>query len=724
MSGSTHEKPEVRDSDKMSMLEAAMDGDTDEVMKFIREGRVHVDDYDDDRVTALQVAAATGNDRLVTALLEHGADIDFCNQVGMTAFHQACREGHLKVIEVLLQRGADIHRLTYLGSSALTLASSGGHDQIVKKLINLTVKTSGCEGYSPTPLIAAAFRGNAVSLSHLVKIGKAPINEVAERLYNLSALTCAVLCSNRPMIACLLELEADPHHAALKGKSAKELAEYQRRVDVVELFRDHMSKRKIPTEMKDLRQLILEGDLAKMSLAIKRKEVVPDGVPPTVFSTLAGNLAALRHMLATLEQPVDASESKLALDSLMIAAFMRDHDFCELLLTSGASPSAMNNLGQTAWDLYMASFEDGEDSFRQALSTFSPKKQSVFRLSGGSVTKIFSSSKHKFGMTDRSESHSSAIRMREIYEMRKATWPVVGRNHRKLILAGDLILGRREWVKRREKNNLNRLIDVARSMAEESQSFAAVCFFDLYNRDTEPRGSQNLDSDILPKEVLDLAVFRSSQYGFRGREKKDAQQQPVLYPPLQHRLPYASTRFLMTRSPGVSGSGGDPLLLDVPQQTRIRRSETTGGGTPHRTTPRMIKKSRDSISSIDSIGSCRSISGLTPLEESSTTLRSFRSTPHLGVPPRRSSPYSTRVTRGEALITGSVMQELKRRGLSRLVDIFEEQDVTEYQIIHFDEDDFVKMEITSKADIEALREIQSKFKTINVSRTHFERYDV
>lgn len=29
-------------------------------MKYIREGRVHVDDYDDDRVTALQVAAATG----------------------------------------------------------------------------------------------------------------------------------------------------------------------------------------------------------------------------------------------------------------------------------------------------------------------------------------------------------------------------------------------------------------------------------------------------------------------------------------------------------------------------------------------------------------------------------------------------------------------------------------------------------------------------------------
>ncbi|KAF8367863.1 mlt-2 [Pristionchus pacificus] len=720
MSGSTLEKPEVRDSDKMSMLEAAMDSDTEEVMKYIREGRVHVDDYDDDRVTALQVAAATGNVQLVTALLEHGADIDFCNQVGMTAFHQACREGNLKVIEVLLQRGADIHRLTYLGSSALTLAASGGHDQIVKKLINLTVKTSGFDAYSPTmatPLIAAAFRGNAVSLSHLVKIGKANINEVAERLLNLSPLTCAVFCSTRPMIACLLELEADPHQSALRGKTAMWLADYQKRHDIVELFNDHTSKRKIPTETKDLRQLILEGDLVKMSKAIERKEIVQDGVPPTVFSTLAGSLTALRHMLVQLDQPVTDAESKLALDSLMVAALLRDHEFVELLLSNGASTSAMNNLGQTAWDLYLASFEDADDAVRLALSPYSPKKQSVFRLSGGAgpLTKMLSSSRHKFGMHDRSDSQAAAIRMREMYEMRKATWPMVGRNHRKLLLAGDLILGRREWSKRREKHNLNRIIDVARSMTEESQSFAAVCFFDLYNRDTEPRGSQTVDSDQLPKDVLDLAVHRSSSYGFRGRKVESQQmQQQTLYSPLITRSPYPSSRFSMTRSPGVSGSG-DPLL-DVPQQTRIRRSETTGGGTPHRTTPRMIKKSRDSISSVDSLGSARSLAissnSLIPLEESSSTLRSFRSTPHLVgvVPPRRNSPYSTRVTRGEALMPGSAMQELKRMGFTHLVNIFEDQDVTEYQLTQtFDEEDFKKMGITSKEDIDALKAIQIKF---------------
>ncbi|GMS99864.1 hypothetical protein PENTCL1PPCAC_22039, partial [Pristionchus entomophagus] len=382
MSGSTHEKPEVRDSDKMSMLEAAMESETDEVMRFIREGRVHVDDYDDDRVTALQVAAATGNVQLVTALLEHGADIDFCNQVGMTAFHQACREGHLRVIEVLLQRGADIHRLTYLGSSALTLAASGGYDQIVKKLINLTVKTSGCEGHSPTPLIAAAFRGNAVTLSHLVKIGKAPINEVAERLLNLSALTCAVLCSSRPMISCLLELDADPHHVALRNHTAIKLAEYQKRVDVLEMFREHNSKRKVIPETKDLRQLIMEGDLAKMGRLIKRNESLPDGVPPTVFSTLANCLTPLRHMLVELGQPATSAESKLRLDSLMVAAMLRLDDFIEVLLSNGASTSAMSSLGQTAWDLYQTSSEECDDHVRLALSVYSPKKQSVFRLSG------------------------------------------------------------------------------------------------------------------------------------------------------------------------------------------------------------------------------------------------------------------------------------------------------------------------------------------------------
>lgn len=131
----------------------------------------------------------------------------------------------------------------------------------------------------------------------------------------------------------------------------------------------------------------------------------------------------------------------------------------------------------------------------------------------------------------------------------------------------------------------------------------------------------------------------------------------------------------------------------------------------------MIKKSRDSISSVDSLGSVRSLamsSNMSPLDESSTTLRrfcsldtvvcslivdipSFRSTPHLGgiPPPRRSSPYS-RVMRSELpatgtvsyrnlavspfwstvayrLSSGAVMAELKRMGLVHLVEIFELQ---------------------------------------------------
>ncbi|GMT27233.1 hypothetical protein PFISCL1PPCAC_18530, partial [Pristionchus fissidentatus] len=527
MSAGTIEAYDVCDLAKMQMLAAAMESDTDEAIKYIRDCTVAVDACDDDRVTALQIAAATGNIQLVTALLEHGANIDLCNQVGMTAFHQACREGNLKVFEVLLQRGADIHRLTYLGSSALTLAASGGHDQIVRKLINLTVRTSGCEGYSPTPLIAASFRGNPVTLSHLVKIGKSPINEVVERLNNLSPLTCAVLCSTRPMISCLLELDADPHHIALKGRSAMGLAEYQRRSDIVDMFRDHTSKRRITTETKDLRQLIIEGDLTKIERSIQRKEIVPDGVPPTVFSTLAGNIVALRHMLIGMTLPASEAEPKLRLDSLMVAALFRDTEFCELLLTNGASTAAMNALGQTAYDLYFASTEDTEEHVRLALSVFSPRKPSVFRLSGnaGALSKMLSNSRHKFGMNSSgSDSHTAVVRMRDVFNTRTGTWAVVGRKNRKLLLAEDLIRGKRELAKRKDSKNLNRLMEVTRSLVEESQSFSAVCFYDVYSRDTDPRSSQTIDTDRLPKGELDLAVFRANSYGYRGRKGGEPQQ--------------------------------------------------------------------------------------------------------------------------------------------------------------------------------------------------------
>ena len=88
------------------LVEAAFDGDLDEVKSQIQKG-FHLESYDGRKHTALSEAACQGHIHVVQWLLESGADPNAVNDTGRTALWRAAFNNHVEIVKLLLQSGSD-----------------------------------------------------------------------------------------------------------------------------------------------------------------------------------------------------------------------------------------------------------------------------------------------------------------------------------------------------------------------------------------------------------------------------------------------------------------------------------------------------------------------------------------------------------------------------------------------------------------------------------------
>lgn len=109
----------------MSILEAAMQNDIEEIKKAVLEG--NVDEQDEESgYTALHYSAQNGNIEITEFLLKNKASVSIKDNYGNTALFKAVffSQGKTEIIKLLLDAGANADEENNAGMSPRELAES------------------------------------------------------------------------------------------------------------------------------------------------------------------------------------------------------------------------------------------------------------------------------------------------------------------------------------------------------------------------------------------------------------------------------------------------------------------------------------------------------------------------------------------------------------------------------------------------------------------------
>ncbi|XP_006835556.1 PREDICTED: 26S proteasome non-ATPase regulatory subunit 10-like [Chrysochloris asiatica] len=115
------------DQDNRTVLHWACSAGHTEIVEFLLQRGVPVNDKDDAGCTPLHIDASAGWDETVKALLGKGAQVNAVNQDGCTPLHYAASKNRLEIAIMLLEGGANPDAKDYFEATAVHLGSSQGH---------------------------------------------------------------------------------------------------------------------------------------------------------------------------------------------------------------------------------------------------------------------------------------------------------------------------------------------------------------------------------------------------------------------------------------------------------------------------------------------------------------------------------------------------------------------------------------------------------------------
>ncbi|KAJ3321769.1 hypothetical protein HDV06_003918 [Boothiomyces sp. JEL0866] len=120
------------------LIEAAFAGDLKKVQILVRNGvNMNTNKF---RFTVLQQAISNGHYQVVKFLVESGVDINQTSKNGMTALHLACINGNNQIVKLLLEYGINLHLKGKEGLNALHWAILKKNWQTATLLIDHGIK--------------------------------------------------------------------------------------------------------------------------------------------------------------------------------------------------------------------------------------------------------------------------------------------------------------------------------------------------------------------------------------------------------------------------------------------------------------------------------------------------------------------------------------------------------------------------------------------------------
>ncbi|KAJ1367351.1 hypothetical protein KIN20_028247 [Parelaphostrongylus tenuis] len=371
-----------------------------------------------------------------------------------------------------------------------------------------------------------------------------------------------------------------------------------------------------------------------------------------MFAVAVGNERAVRR-LVDLRVEVNEAESRYGLTALQMASLLRFDGIALVLLMNEARTSDLNLLNMSAYDLYISSTDEADPNLRAMLHTYRPSRlDGKLNLSASSsaLSKVlhtgrpkewFSRMSSQLGLSGESQAASSMMEMRQWRDYWIRISGTDGRFWRKLVSA-EKILRMTKNATPLKNTTYDTVLDAVKKMAQNSQSFMVNCFYDSYVGDGK-RDTDN-ESNALKWEYYDRAQMYTSQCGYQQTRRR------VINP---------RDSIVVHRKESSDSSGGrKPRTLSFLELSQNQM----------RTTPRMLKKSRESM-----------VMEETASRSTHVQLKKTTSTPVLVQVPTMLGVSNVRLalsqSQGRRNVEELIWSELRKHNLGQYVDVLQKEEI-------------------------------------------------
>jgi len=174
--------PDAKNAEGQTPMHSAASAGSIEVVKFLLDLGVDIDEPNDAGVTPLSYAADNGHEAVVKLLLETGkVNVNSKDsEYGRTPLLWAAIRGHQVVVKLLLETGkVDVNsKDSKFGQTPLSWAAENGHEAVVKLLLEtgkVDVDSKDSE-FGRTPLLWAAENKQEAVVKLLLETGKVNVN--------------------------------------------------------------------------------------------------------------------------------------------------------------------------------------------------------------------------------------------------------------------------------------------------------------------------------------------------------------------------------------------------------------------------------------------------------------------------------------------------------------------------------------------------------------------
>ncbi|XP_077319571.1 GA-binding protein subunit beta-2 [Lithobates pipiens] len=309
------------------LLEAARNGDDDEVRQLMQNGAPFTTDWLG--TSPLHLAAQYGHLSTVKVLLQAGISRDARTKVDRTPLHIAAAEGHANIVDVLIRNGASINAKDMLEMTSLHWAMEHNRQDVADLLIKNGADLYAYSKFGKTPFDIALEKNNPVLLILLQEA-------MQEQSRTMTSDGETITVSSPHYIFTSGEIDAS---GSVGESSVQQVMENGQRVITIVTDGVHLEDLHTTDHIRH-----------PLLVTIQNGE---QGIPPPILGTSPLHLAAQYGHLSTVKVLLQAgisrdARTKVDRTPLHIAAAEGHANIVDVLIRNGASINAKDMLEMTS----------------------------------------------------------------------------------------------------------------------------------------------------------------------------------------------------------------------------------------------------------------------------------------------------------------------------------------------------------------------------------------